>query len=69
MIVISNSIDNKSYMTTTMFVNINIVLPAMYLYLAKKNVRFEVFWLQLHSLEYKYLLSNHLTKDTKSLAQ
>ena len=43
MFIIPNSTNNKPNTTTTMFVNINIISPAMHLFFAKKNTRFKVF--------------------------
>ena len=42
MFVISNSTDNKSSMTTIIFVNTCMILLAMRPFLAKKDVRFEI---------------------------
>ncbi len=42
MIIILNSIDDKPNMTTTMFVNTNIILIAMHILLIEKDARFKV---------------------------
>ena len=52
MFVILNSINDQFSIIIIMFVNINIILPAVHSFLAEKNARFEVFWFQLHFLEY-----------------
>ncbi len=43
MFVIPNSTKDKSSITTTMFVNINIILQAVRLFLAERDARFGVF--------------------------
>ena len=42
MFVIPNSTNNKPSTTITMFVDINIILPVVYLFLAKRDIRFKV---------------------------
>lgn len=50
--IISNNTSNKTNTTTIILVNINdIILPAIYLFLTKKNTRFEVLWPQFYFLE------------------
>lgn len=67
MFVIPNSIDNESSMITTMFINTNIISPAIRPFLVERDTRFEVLWSQLYSLEYQYLPPNIL-KSVELLA-
>ncbi len=68
MFVIPKYTNDESSTTIIMFININIILPAIRPFLAKKDARFKVFWPQLRSLEYQYPPSNIL-KYTKPLIQ
>ena len=58
MFVISNNTDKEPNITITMFVDTNIILLAVHLFLVEKDAKFKVFWPQLRSLEYQYLLPN-----------
>ncbi len=67
MFVIPNITDDEPSITTTMFVDTNIIPPAVRPFLAERDARFEVLWPQLYSLEHQYPSPNVL-KDVKLLA-
>lgn len=49
--IISNSTNDKTSIIITISVDTNIIKPAVYHFLTERNIRFEVFWPQLCSLE------------------
>lgn len=63
-----NSNSGKTSTSTSILVDIDIIQPAVYLFLIERNTRFEVFWPKLHSFKQQYPPPNLPGPDIDPLA-